>query len=242
VLSPRRIIDLGLAKTSDEPGDQTAISTPGTFAGTPEFASPEQFAGLGVDIRSDLYSLGVTLWKMVTCELPFRGSPAEVMHQHLNAPLPFDQLKGVPQPVVILLEMLLEKDPAQRFQDPTDLLKVISAMMRAVKARRTLKHQNLRMALIQELNSRPRRLPAIRVPKRSIVVLPFDTLSHAKGNTYFADGVQDEILSNLAKVSQLKVISRTSVMTFRPGANRNLRSIAESLGVANIGGHRAERR
>jgi eukaryotic-like serine/threonine-protein kinase len=229
-----KIIDLGLAKTSDEPGDQTAISTPGTFAGTPEFASPEQFAGVGVDIRSDLYSLGVTLWKMVTREVPFRGSPAEVMHQHLNAPLPFDQLKGVPQPVVILLEMLLEKDPAQRFQDPTDLLKVISAVTRAVKARRTLKHQNLRKALIQEPSSRPRKLTAIRVPKRSIAVLPFDTLSHPKGNTYFADGIHDEILSNLAKVSRLKVISRTSVMTFRPGANRNLRSIAESLGVANI--------
>jgi TolB-like protein/Flp pilus assembly protein TadD len=229
-----KIIDLGLAKIPDGPSDQTAISTPGTFAGTPEFASPEQFAGVGVDIRSDLYSLGVTLWTMVAREVPFRGSPAEVMHQHLNAPLPFDQLKGVPQPVVLLLEMLLEKDPAQRFQDPTDLLKVISAVMRAVTARRILKHQNLRAVLIQELSSRPRKLPAIKVLKRSIAVLPFDTLSHANGNTYFADGVQDEILSNLAKVSQLKVISRTSVMTFRSDANRNLRSIAESLGVANI--------
>jgi len=71
-------------------------------------------------------------------------------------------------------------------------------------------------------------------PKRSIAVLPFDTLAHGRSGTYFADGVQDEILSNLAKVSQLKVISRTSVMTFRPGDNRNLRSIAESLGVANV--------
>ena len=56
-----KIIDLGLAKSLDEPGAQTAISTPGTFAGTPEFASPEQFAGIGADIRSDLYSLGVML-------------------------------------------------------------------------------------------------------------------------------------------------------------------------------------
>ena len=53
-----KIIDLGLAKAVNEPGSQTAISTPGGFAGTPEFASPEQFAGVGVDIRSDLYSLG----------------------------------------------------------------------------------------------------------------------------------------------------------------------------------------
>src|ERR1700726_5284461 len=61
-----KIIDLGLAKTVNEPGSQTAISTPGGFAGTPEFASPEQFAGLGVDIRSDLYALGVMLWRTVT--------------------------------------------------------------------------------------------------------------------------------------------------------------------------------
>src|SRR5262245_12090014 len=61
-----KIIDLGLAKTLDESASEAGISSPGAFAGTPEFASPEQFAGVGVNIRSDLYSLGVTLWVMVT--------------------------------------------------------------------------------------------------------------------------------------------------------------------------------
>jgi TolB-like protein len=65
-------------------------------------------------------------------------------------------------------------------------------------------------------------------------VLPFESLSDNKSDAYFADGVQDEILSNLAKVSQLKVISRTSVMTYRSTNNRNLRSIADALGVANV--------
>src|SRR6516165_5998711 len=75
-----KIIDLGLAKSLDEAGGQSAISTPGAFAGTPEFASPEQVAGVPVDIRSDLYSLGVTLWEMVTGKVPFRGVPGEIMH------------------------------------------------------------------------------------------------------------------------------------------------------------------
>ena len=111
-----KIIDLGLAKSLDEPGAQTAISAPGTFAGTPDFASPEQFAGVPVDIRSDLYSLGVTVWEMLTGKTPFRGTPGEVMHQHQHSPLPLEELEDVPQPVVVLLEKLLEKDPAQRFQ------------------------------------------------------------------------------------------------------------------------------
>ena len=229
-----KIIDLGLAKPAPDAPAEDAISIPGAFAGTPEFASPEQFAGIGVDIRSDLYSLGVTLWEMLTGKTPFRGTPGEVMHQHQHAPLPLEQLEDVPQPVVVLLEVLLEKDPAQRFQNPTDLLKVVPVVMGAVEARRSIKRRNLRTAFVQQLSSKPKKLPSIGLPKRSIAVLPFDTLSHAKGNTYFADGVQDEILSNLAKLSQLKVISRTSVMTFRPGANRNLRSIAESLGVTNV--------
>ena len=83
-----KIIDLGLAKPAPDAPTEAAISTPGAFAGTPEFASPEQFAGVGVDIRSDLYSLGVVLWKMVTGHAVFRGSPAEVMYQHQHAPLP----------------------------------------------------------------------------------------------------------------------------------------------------------
>ena len=113
-----KIIDLGLAKAVDEPASQAAISTPGAFAGTPEFASPEQFAGVGVDIRSDLYSLGVTLWEMLTGQTPFRGTSAEVMYQHQHAPLPLEQLEGVPQPVVVLLEVLLEKDPGAAFSEP----------------------------------------------------------------------------------------------------------------------------
>jgi serine/threonine protein kinase/tetratricopeptide (TPR) repeat protein len=138
-----KIIDLGLAKSLDEPGTQTAFSTLWTFAGTPEFASPEQFAGVGVDIRSDLYSLGVVLWEMLTGHVMFRGSPAEVMDQHQHAQLPVEQLEGVPQPVVILLEVLLEKDPARRFQTPAELLKVLPTVIAAVDAGHRITREGL---------------------------------------------------------------------------------------------------
>jgi hypothetical protein len=87
-----------------------------------------------VDIRSDLYSLGVTLWEMLIGRAPFRGSPGEVMHQHQHAPLSLEQLKGIPQPLVLLLEVLLAKDPVHRFQTPAELLKVIPTVRDAINA------------------------------------------------------------------------------------------------------------
>jgi serine/threonine protein kinase len=282
-----KIIDLGLAKTVGDTNSESAISVSGGFAGTPEFASPEQFMGVGVDIRSDLYSLGVTLWEMLSGQTPFKGCPSEVMYQHQRALLPLEQVKGTPQPVVALLEVLLEKDPARRFRNPVELLNALPKVTDAVKARRTITHQSLRETADQRLGPSGKAIetltnlrgvtvvrrvrlilwgalvlvicggailavsiffgpksfvpqpsrsfsPAITAPEKSIAVLPFESLTENKNDTYFADGVQDEILSNLAKVSQLRVISRTSVMTFRPGSNRDLRSIATALDVGRV--------
>src|SRR6476619_4351284 len=138
-----KIIDLGLAKLASDAPAEAAISTPGAFAGTPEFASPEQFAGVGVDIRSDLYSLGVVLWKMVRGRYLFTGSPAELLYQHQHAPLPLERLKDVAQPVVVLLEKLLEKDPAQRFQTPNELLKAMPTITGAIDTGRRITRQSL---------------------------------------------------------------------------------------------------
>src|SRR5271157_6660430 len=142
-----KIIDLGLAKPAPDAPAEAGSSTPGAFAGTPEFASPEQFAGFGVDIRSDLYSLGVVLWEMVTDHAVFRGSPAEVMYQHQHAPLPLEELERVPQPAVALLEALLEKDPARRFQNPAELLKAMPTITGAIDARRRITRQSLHKTL-----------------------------------------------------------------------------------------------
>jgi serine/threonine protein kinase/tetratricopeptide (TPR) repeat protein len=168
-----KIIDLGLAKTLDESASEAGISSPGAFAGTPEFASPEQFAGVGVDIRSDLYSLGVTLWVMVTGQTPFRGPSAEVMYKHQHAPLPRERLKDVPQPVVVLLEKLLEKDPAQRFQTPNDALKAMPTITGAIDARRRITRQSLQKTPPTDSHVGTRKPPTRPTPKKiSVARLP----------------------------------------------------------------------
>ena len=137
-----KVIDFGLAKAAANVGSQTDI-THGGFVGTPSFASPEQFTNTAVDVRSDLYSLGITLWVMLTGQPPFRGPCAEVMHRHQQARLPLEQLEGVPQPIAVLLEVLLEKDPARRFQDPAQLLKVMPAITGAIDAGRKITRRDL---------------------------------------------------------------------------------------------------
>jgi serine/threonine protein kinase/Tfp pilus assembly protein PilF len=282
-----KIIDLGLAKGVSEPGSQSGISAPGAFAETPDFASPEQFAGSEVDICSDLYSLGVTLWQMLTGRVPFSGSSTEVIYQNQHNPLPLEQLKGLPHPLLVLLEVLLEREPAQRIQTPAQLLKAIQLVGAAVDAGRSVTAQDLRASSRERLaalrkrgkfheaskelftSSRVRRLawlvaglliaglvvlavngflrvnqpgaksaaaPSVSntALQKSIAVLPFDSLSENKNDAYFAAGVQEEILSKLASLSQLKVISRTSVMAYQPQSNHDVRAIAAALGVTHL--------
>ena len=168
-----KIIDLGLAKPAPDAPADAAISMPGAFAGTPEFASPEQFAGVGVDIRSDLYSLGATLWKMLIGHVVFSGSPAEVMYQHQHAPLPLKKLEAVPQPVVVLLEVLLEKDPARRFKNPTELLTAMPTITRGIDAGRAIDRHSLQQTPPAEANAVTRKPTAILGPEKiSVARLP----------------------------------------------------------------------
>jgi len=168
-----KIIDLGLAKPAPDAPAEAAISTPGVFAGTPEFASPEQFAGVGVDIRSDLYSLGVVLWEMVTGHAVFSGSPAEVMYQHQHAPLPLEELELAPRPAVILLEVLLEKDPARRFQSPAELLRAMAMVTSAIDAGCSVTRHSLREPSPTASRAVTRKPPARSAPEKiSVARLP----------------------------------------------------------------------
>ena len=168
-----KIIDLGLAKVADESGAQTTISASGAFAGTPEFASPEQIVGGEVDIRSDLYSLGVSLWQMLTAQVPFRGTAAGVMSQHQHAALPLEKLESVPQPVVSLTEVLLNKDPRRRFQSPGELLKALPAIADAIEDGSTISYASFGQVADQRGYSASRTASAQERPENiSIARLP----------------------------------------------------------------------
>ena len=267
-LRTAKIIDLGLAKGVAE---ENTLSTVGAFIGTPAYASPEQFAGVATDIRSDLYSLGVTLWEMLSGKVPFSGSAAELMYQHQHAEPPIEKLKSIPAPVIALLQVLLAKDPNLRFQTPAQLQRALTTVRGAVGSGLTLTADDLRSvsaevtATFQKEAEKPgcrwllgaglcfagalsawfflsgrsgllfnQRATEAVPTEKSIAVLPFEDISANKDDAYFADGVQDEILNNLAKIAQLKVISRTSVMHYRADNKRDLRQIAIALGVANV--------
>jgi serine/threonine protein kinase/peptidoglycan/xylan/chitin deacetylase (PgdA/CDA1 family) len=121
-----KLIDFGLAKGAGaESLDPSRVTRTQDFVGSPAFASPEQCDVKKLDIRSDIYSLGVTLWYLLTGETPFTGSVREVMNAQVEKPSPFEQLTQVPDPVVALMRRMLEKKPEDRFQTPEELQEAV---------------------------------------------------------------------------------------------------------------------
>jgi eukaryotic-like serine/threonine-protein kinase len=257
-----KVIDFGLARATSVSQSDPALSAPGTFAGTPVFASPEQCAGTEVDIRSDIYSLGVTLWEMLTGKVPFSGTTAEVMNRHLYAPLPLDQLIHVPKPIVVLLQFMLEKDPGQRPQDPAALQSAFRAVKKALESsypaisetnRRSSqpRHQSwwqgkrllstivgvvvlISALVIGLLFWVSKSQPNSPIPK-SIAVLPFDSLSDNKENEYFSDGLTAEVIYELSKLADLRVIARSSILRYKDASTAHRKPLNEICAELSVG-------
>ena len=243
-----KVIDFGVAKALVEKPDAMGL-THGGFVGTPAFASPEQFTDARVDVRSDIYSLGATLWYLLTGHRPFEGATIEQIRasQHSQA-LPIEQLKAarVPSRLVSLLVSMLAPEPAARpgvraltsqLQDcRAQILDRWKAARRLALAAGLIGIAAAAFVLFPRWHNRAmshNAAPA-NIPEKSIAILPFENLSEDKENAFLADGMQDEMLTSLAKIKDLKVISRSSVMSYRDGTNRNLREIGQQLNVAHV--------
>ena len=131
-----KVIDFGLAKGPRDTGDDSCALTVAGFVGTPHFASPEQVEEQEVDIRSDIYSLGVTLYFILTGQSPFSGSAGQVMSQQLYKPLPIEVLAKLPRCVVSLIQQMTEKDRNNRPQTPQDLQAALSTCLEELGAAR----------------------------------------------------------------------------------------------------------
>jgi TolB-like protein/Tfp pilus assembly protein PilF len=239
-----KIIDFGLAKALRAPVDPMSL-TRGRFVGTPEFASPEQFEHCPLDVRSDIYSLGATLWFALTGGTPFAGHKVEEIHRAQQSDaLPMEQLKAarVPSRLRLLLESMLALEPASRpgiHELAARLQRCSPEAHHALRTRVALASTAILIlgvsAFFMFLSLRTQNsVSNPRIAEKSIAVLPFENLSQEMENAYFTDGVQDEILTDLAKIADLKVISRSSVMQYQAGNPRNLREIGQQLGVAHV--------
>jgi serine/threonine protein kinase/Flp pilus assembly protein TadD len=237
-----KIIDFGLAKAIHTQTDPKSL-THERFVGTPAFASPEQFEHSALDVRSDIYSLGETLWFALTGKTPFAGHSAEEIHraQRTNV-LPIEQLKAahVPSRLKSLLESMLALEPASRPGTHELAARLQRCSPEGRSARRTrfaLAAASLVAVGVSALYifqpSRIQNAVLTPAPAKSIAVLPFENRSEDKANAYFADGIQDEILTRLSNIADLKVISRTSTRQYQ-SKPVNLGEIAKQLGVANI--------
>ena len=131
-----KVIDFGLARSSlDAAGSSSGPITMGGFVGTAQFASPEQLEEKEVDIRSDIYSLGITLWFLLAGRAPFTGSMFSLYSQHLTKEPPWEQLgERVPAPVREILARMLQKNPADRFQTPVALRRALEHGLAALSA------------------------------------------------------------------------------------------------------------
>ncbi len=130
-----KVIDFGLAKSTQRGGESSGtLTVGGGFVGTPHFASPEQLEEKDIDIRSDIYSLGATLYYMLAGRPPYAGAVAQIMSQHLYKPLPMGPLDGFPPCVVELIQRMMEKDPAKRPQRPADLRREILSCLERLQA------------------------------------------------------------------------------------------------------------
>jgi TolB-like protein/tRNA A-37 threonylcarbamoyl transferase component Bud32 len=240
-----KIIDYGVAKVIAP--DVTAQTQDG-FIGTPAFASPEQFDEAGqrqIDARSDIYSLGITFWYLLTGRTPFVGPTIEEIRARQTQDLPLQQLKKahVPMPVISLLKSMLAVDTGKRPQSARELLAAVHRCYLRFEPRARLRRKRLMLvtagstfailaiAIATFLYQRAR--SAVQT-ERSIAVLPFENLTPGNEATFFTVGMQEEITANLARLADMKVIGAQSTRSYLPEKSRDLPAIARGLGVRHL--------
>ena len=242
-----KIIDFGLAKAVADAGGEMDI-THGEFVGTPNFASPEQFESGPVDVRSDIYSLGTTLWFALTGKTPFAGRNIEEIRlaQKLAA-LPTEQLKAAHVPPFLrsLLKSMLALEPAGRpgVHELAARLRGRSGQASNVRRIRFAIASTVVLILgasaffiFHSLRRHPVAVESVSNPavlEKSVAVLPFDNQNRDPDIDYLSDGITESIIHSLSQLSQLKVMARSTVFQYK-GKDVDPRKVGHDLGVGAL--------
>ncbi|MGD9346329.1 MAG: protein kinase [Candidatus Aminicenantes bacterium] len=254
-----RIMDFGIARFLKEKG----ITGTGVIIGTPEYMSPEQVEGKELDQRSDIYSLGIVLYEMVTGQVPFEGDTPFALGMKHKSEIPHDPRKHnaqIPDDLSQVILRCLEKEKEKRCENADELRDELEKVEKGIpttekpspgKKPLTSKEITvsfgLKKLLIPALTIAALVIIAIAIwqllpqkpsppsspSKPSIAVLPFDDLSPQKDQEYFCDGLTDELINRLTKIQNLRVPARTSVFSLK-GEALGISEIGEKLAVANV--------
>jgi serine/threonine protein kinase/Tfp pilus assembly protein PilF len=242
-----KIVDFGVAKLAGA----TRLTKEGSLLGTIAYMSPEQVRGREVDQRADIFSLGVILFEMLTGERPFRGEyEAALLYSIVNEEpiFPVERGHGLGDSIEAVAGRTLAKDPGERYQNVGELLHDLESIRggRAdITATRRSRSYRSRMLvrfgrtawIVIAVAAVAAAALYILFPRGevidSIAVLPLENLSEDEGEEYFVSGMTDELISRLSQIGGLKVISRTSIMSYRD-SSKPLPEIAKELNVKAV--------
>jgi len=257
-----KVADFGIARTLAE--SLKLLTREQGRSGTLCYMSPQQLDGERGTHLDDIYSLGATLYDLLTSKPPFySGNIDRQIHERVAPSMTERRKEFNIEPALVLpvwedaVAACLAKDPSRRPQSAAEVarqLQMPSPEAHPPSVRSVFQRSKKRVlafglaslcllalggwyfGVFKPAHAKVGAVTAVStaIPEKSIAVLPLENLSDEKENAYFADGIQDELLSNLSKIKDLKVISRTSVMQYKSGITRNLKEIAQQLGVSNV--------
>lgn len=251
-----KVLDFGLAKVTapEETSEETKVKTGvGIVVGTPYYMSPEQALGRPVDHRSDLFSLGIVLYEMVTGKLPFVGTTTtETIEKITHAdPDPMARFNySLPQELERIVRKLLEKDPSRRYQTARDLIVDLRNLKRdsisgEVSPKRPASPQPARWRIAAAVTAvavvagtiafwQPWKIGGADVNTiDSVAVLPFVNASKSSDNEYLSDGISETIINDLSRIGGLRVVPRGTAFRFR-GTDVDLQQVAKTLNVRAV--------